>query len=211
MHTSSLWRCAPGCPSIRLRGNVLRLCRPTARGTVALGAWSVATRQSEGLLRVREQVCLRTPASTPFGSLPETAIPAREGVLSAALRRRSTPARRPPGGRGGGRHLRSRVTDGSGLIPHPKPADCVRPPGSAASASVPPASGRGVDFATQRSGRLHAAPARRVGVPSASGSRPRNSTSSRVGDRATETGWRRRPRRLKGCRWPRDPRAPSIR
>ena len=67
MRTLGLWRCALDVPSIRLRNNVLRLRRPVARGTVALRAWSVATRQSEGLLRVRGQACLRTPASTLSG------------------------------------------------------------------------------------------------------------------------------------------------
>jgi len=71
MRTSGLRRCALGCPSIRMRNNVLRLRRPVARGKLAASAWSVATRQSEGLLRVRGQVGLRTPAPDPHGSLPD--------------------------------------------------------------------------------------------------------------------------------------------
>jgi len=71
MRTSGLRRCALGCPSIRMRNNVLRLRRPVARGKLAASAWSVATRQSGGLLRVRGQVGLRTPAPDPHGSLPD--------------------------------------------------------------------------------------------------------------------------------------------
>jgi len=67
MRTSSFGRCALACQSIRMRNNVLRLHRLVARGTVALRAWSVATPQSEGLVRVRGQVCLRTPAPDPRG------------------------------------------------------------------------------------------------------------------------------------------------
>jgi len=78
MHTSRLRRCAPDLRLILWRGNVLRLRRPVARGTVALGAWSVATPQSEGLVRVRGQVGLRTPAPDPWGRY-RTSDPWREG------------------------------------------------------------------------------------------------------------------------------------
>ena len=67
MRTLGLWRCALDVPSIRLRNNVLRLRRPVARGTVALRAWSVATPLAEGSVRVRGQVCLRTPVPDPPG------------------------------------------------------------------------------------------------------------------------------------------------
>ena len=48
-----------------------------------------ATPQSEGLVRVRRQVCLRTPAAVPSGSLPAN-YPYAGRRFSAASRRRST-------------------------------------------------------------------------------------------------------------------------
>jgi len=67
MRTSGFRRCAPDLPFIRWRSNVLRLRRPVARGALAEGAGLGATPQSEGLVRVRGQVCLRTPAPDPRG------------------------------------------------------------------------------------------------------------------------------------------------
>ena len=59
-----------------------------------------ATPQSEGLVRVRRQVCLRTPAPAPSGSLPAN-YPYAGRRFSAASRRRSTssPTGRPSGNR----------------------------------------------------------------------------------------------------------------
>ena len=59
-----------------------------------------ATPQSEGLVRVRRQVCLRTPAPVPSGSLPAN-YPYAGRRFSAASRRRSTrsPTGRPSGSR----------------------------------------------------------------------------------------------------------------
>ena len=59
-----------------------------------------ATPQSEGLVRVRTQVCLRT-CPRPPGVAPDPSIPTREGGLSAASRRRITrlPTGRPSGSR----------------------------------------------------------------------------------------------------------------
>ena len=59
-----------------------------------------ATPQSEGLVRVRRQVCLRT-CPRPSGVAPDPSIPTREGGLSAASRRRITrlPTDRPSGSR----------------------------------------------------------------------------------------------------------------
>ena len=67
MHTSGLRHYAPAFWLIRWCGNVLRLHRPVGRGKLAAKARSVATPQSEGLVRVRGQVCLRTPAPDPRG------------------------------------------------------------------------------------------------------------------------------------------------
>ena len=60
-----------------------------------------ATHQSEGLVRVRGRVCLRTPAPRPPGVAPDPSIPTREGGLSAASRRRIT--RSPTGPPSGSR------------------------------------------------------------------------------------------------------------
>ena len=64
-----------------------------------------ATPQSEGLVRVRRQVCLRTPAPVPSGSLPAN-YPYAGRRFSAASRRRSTsspaPVRRAIGHRRSG-------------------------------------------------------------------------------------------------------------
>ena len=59
-----------------------------------------ATPQSEGLVRVRTQVCFHTPAPVPWGR-SHPSIPTREGGLSAASRRRVTrsPTGRPSGNR----------------------------------------------------------------------------------------------------------------
>ena len=59
-----------------------------------------ATPQSEGLVRVRTQVCFYTPAPVPWGR-SHPSIPTREGGLSAASRRRVTrsPTGRPSGNR----------------------------------------------------------------------------------------------------------------
>ena len=70
MRTSALRRCAPAFPFIRWHGNVFGLARAFARGVRSAQAVTVATPQSEGLVRVRGRVCLRTPAPVPFGSLP---------------------------------------------------------------------------------------------------------------------------------------------
>ena len=43
----------------------------SARAARAAQAVAVATPQSVGLVRVRAQVCLRTPAPDPSGSLPQ--------------------------------------------------------------------------------------------------------------------------------------------
>ena len=53
-----------------------------------------ATPQSEGLVRVRRQVCLRTPAPVPSGSLPAN-YPYAGRRFSAASRRRSTSSPAP--------------------------------------------------------------------------------------------------------------------
>ena len=53
-----------------------------------------ATPQSEGLVRVRTQVCLRTPAPVPSGSLPAN-YPYAGRRFSAASRRRSTSSPAP--------------------------------------------------------------------------------------------------------------------
>ena len=55
---------------------------------------AVATPQSEGLVRVRRQVCLRTPAPVPSGSLPAN-YPYAGRRFSAASRRRSTSSPAP--------------------------------------------------------------------------------------------------------------------
>ena len=67
MRTLGLRRCAPEFRLILGRGKVLRLRRPVVRGTVARGAWSVATPLAEGSVRVRGQVCLHTSSPDPRG------------------------------------------------------------------------------------------------------------------------------------------------
>ena len=76
-------------------------CGFATRSAVAqepLGAWRVATPQSEGLVRVRGRVCLRTIRPRPLGVATEPTVrPGR--VSSAASRRRRTrwPAHWPSG------------------------------------------------------------------------------------------------------------------
>ena len=89
---------------------------PTAAAGAAALVWAGlgATRQSEGLLRVRDQVALHTPAPNPRVA-PRPAIPWREGGSSAASRRRTT---RSPTGRlssapASPRKLRTRPVTGS--------------------------------------------------------------------------------------------------
>ena len=62
----------------------------------ARGVWAVlgATPQSEGLVRVRGQVCLRTPAPAPFGSLPN-----QQSVPEGCFHRRFEAAERLLGDR----------------------------------------------------------------------------------------------------------------
>ena len=67
MRTSGLRRCAPKLSFIRWRGNVLRLRRPVAHGALAEEAGLGATPLAEGSVRVRGQVCLRTPVPDPPG------------------------------------------------------------------------------------------------------------------------------------------------
>ena len=62
--------------------------RPASAARAALTGTG-ATPQSEGLVRVRRQVCLRTPAPVPSGSLPAN-YPYAGRRFSAASRRRST-------------------------------------------------------------------------------------------------------------------------
>ena len=64
---------------------------PTAVAGAAALVWAGlgATRQSEGLLRVRDRVALHIPAPYPRVA-PRPAIPWREGGSSAASRRRTT-------------------------------------------------------------------------------------------------------------------------
>ena len=71
--------------------------RPASAVRAALTG-TVATPQSEGLVRVRRQVCLRTPAPVPSGSLPAN-YPCAGRRFSAASRRRitSSPAPCPSG------------------------------------------------------------------------------------------------------------------
>ena len=73
--------------------------RPASAARAALTGTG-ATPQSEGLVRVRTQVCLRT-CPRPPGVAPDPSIPTREGGLSAASRRRITrlPTGRPSGSR----------------------------------------------------------------------------------------------------------------
>ena len=84
-----------------------------------------ATPQSEGLVRVRRQVCLRTPAPVPSGSLPAN-YPYAGRRFSAASRRRSTssptPVRRAIG------HRRARPGPRwAGPQPTPPSLGCARP------------------------------------------------------------------------------------
>jgi len=67
MRTSGFRRCAPDLPFIRWRSNVLRLRRPVAHGALAEEAGLGATPLAEGSVRVRGQVCLRTPVPDPPG------------------------------------------------------------------------------------------------------------------------------------------------
>ena len=67
--------------------------RPASAARAALTGTG-ATPQSEGLVRVRRQVCLRTPAPVPSGSLPAN-YPYAGRRFSAASRRRSTSSPAP--------------------------------------------------------------------------------------------------------------------
>ena len=72
-------------------------CAYAARPASAAGAALAvvgATPQSKGLVRVRRQVCLRTPAPVPSGSLPAN-YPYAGRRFSAASRRRSTSSPAP--------------------------------------------------------------------------------------------------------------------
>lgn len=84
----TLWlpaRRAPPIPVYPLPWQRLSASSPRPPGAYgALGPWTVATRQSEGLLRVRGQVGLRTPASTLSGRY-RTSNPSREGMSSTAF------------------------------------------------------------------------------------------------------------------------------
>ena len=60
MRTSVVRRCAPAFRPIRWLGNVFGLTGPFARGARGGRAVTLATHQSEGLVRVRGRVCLRT-------------------------------------------------------------------------------------------------------------------------------------------------------
>ena len=67
MRTPALWTCAPAIRRKLLHARVLRLA-VLAAGAVALGRVGLgATRQSEGLLRVRGRARLRTPGPSPSG------------------------------------------------------------------------------------------------------------------------------------------------
>ena len=91
---------------------------PVAHGP--LGPWTVATPLAEGSVRVRGQVCLRTPAPDPFGSLPHQQS-LRGKAVRVPLRGGGAPVRRPAGRRAV-RHRRAgpgRVRHGSTLaFPH---------------------------------------------------------------------------------------------
>ena len=60
MHT-----CRPAYPAVRQRLAAQLLGRPWHTG--GSGPWAGATPQSEGLVRVRTQVCFHTPAPVPWG------------------------------------------------------------------------------------------------------------------------------------------------
>ncbi len=76
-----------------------------ARAARAAQAVTVATHQSEGLVRVRSRVCSRTPAPAPFGSLPhQRSVP--EGCRAPLLGGGGRVGR--PAGRRGVRHRRPR-------------------------------------------------------------------------------------------------------
>ena len=67
MRTPALWTCAPAIRRKLVHARVLRLA-VLAAGAVALARAGLgATRQSEGLLRVRGRARLRTPGPSPSG------------------------------------------------------------------------------------------------------------------------------------------------
>ena len=97
MRTLAVRRCAPSFPFIRWRGNVLRIDRAPDRGIQTTRGVTVATHQSEGLLRVRDRVGLRTTRPRPLGSLPDQQSVPEGG--RAPLRGGGARALRPAGRR----------------------------------------------------------------------------------------------------------------
>ena len=93
----TLWPSSDSHGASRLSAGAAASCASADRPASAVRAApseAVATPQSEGLVRVRRQVCLRTPAPVPSGSLPAN-YPYAGRRFSAASRRRSTSSPAP--------------------------------------------------------------------------------------------------------------------
>lgn len=86
MRTSRLRRCAADRPLILYGDPVLRLRRSVARGAPAARAVAGATPQSEGLVRVRDEVEIHTSPLPSWGR-SRTNNPWREGHPNAAVER----------------------------------------------------------------------------------------------------------------------------